>query len=85
MEDFQLVENMEDKVKQIIAETLHVPLDVVTLDLSIGDIKEWDSMGNIAIIAALEEKLNIEFPIDELFELTSVKALVEKIKLMTND
>lgn len=80
-----MLENMEEKVKRIIADTLHVPLETVTLDLSIGDIKEWDSMGNIAIIAALEEQLGIEFPIDELFELTSVKAFVDKIKLLQND
>lgn len=76
---------MEEKVERIIAETLHVPLETVTLDLSIGDIEEWDSMGNIAVIAALEEQMKVEFPIEELFELTSVKAFVDKIKLIKND
>ena len=51
--------SISSKIKEIIAETLHIPLESVTDDLSIGAIPQWDSMGNIAVIAALEEKLDI--------------------------
>lgn len=37
-------------------------------------------MGNMAIIAALEEQFEVEFPVEELFELTSVAAFVDMIK-----
>ncbi|KAA4957163.1 acyl carrier protein, partial [Bacteroides fragilis] len=52
----------------------------VTMNLFIGDVEEWDSMGNMAIIAALEEQFEVEFPVEELFELTSVAAFVDMIK-----
>ena len=67
------------KIKEIIAEALHIPLELVTDDLSIGGIPQWDSMGNIAVIAALEEKLNIEIPIEDLFDLNSVSSIVNEI------
>ena len=71
---------MKEKVKEIIAEALHVDKEVLTDDLSIGGIPEWDSVGNLTIISALEEGLDVEIPLDDLFDLTSIKALVEEIE-----
>lgn len=68
-----------EKIQAIIAETINVSPIVITESLSAGDIKEWDSMGNVAIIAAIEEKLGIEIPIEDLFELNSVETLVAEI------
>lgn len=53
---------------------------MITESLAIGDIEQWDSMGNMAIIAAIEEQLHIEFPLDDLFELNSVQALISEIE-----
>ena len=68
-----------EKVKNIIAETLNISEDVISETLAINDIPEWDSMGNMAIIAALEEKMGIEFPLEDLFELNSVDSIVAEI------
>jgi len=75
---------MNDKVVSLIAEVLRVPVEKVTPELSIGDIPEWSSMAQMGIISTLESRLNIEIPIDDLFDLTNVQALideVEKLKL----
>lgn len=69
-----------EKVRSIIAETINVPPEIVTDTLTIGDIEQWDSMGNMAIIAALEEKLGVEFPLEDLFELNSVQSIVAEIE-----
>lgn len=69
-----------EKIRGIIATTLNVAPEIITESLSIGDIEQWDSMGNMAIIAAIEAQMGIEFPIDDLFELNSVKALIDEIE-----
>lgn len=71
---------VSDKVKEIIARTLNVEISRISDSLSIGDIEQWDSMGNMAIIAALEENLGLEFPIEDLFELNSVGSIVAEIE-----
>lgn len=68
-----------DHIKLIIASSLGIDAQLITEDMAIGDVEQWDSMGNMAIIAALEEKLGIEFPIEDLFELSSVSAIVNEI------
>lgn len=75
---------METQVKQIIARVLNVSLDVITDDLSAGDIPEWDSVGNLAIISTIEQELDVEFPLEDLFDLTSVKTIVDEVKQLKN-
>lgn len=75
---------MEIQVKQIIARVLNVSLDVITDDLSAGDIPEWDSVGNLAIISTIEQELDVEFPLEDLFDLTSVKTIVDEVNQLKN-
>lgn len=75
---------MESHIKEIIARVLNVALDRITDDLSSGDIPEWDSVGNLAIISTLEQELELEFPLEDLFDLTSVKSIVEEVEKITN-
>ena len=75
---------MESRVKEIIARVLNVDLAVITDTLSSGDIPEWDSVGNLAIISTLEQELDVEFPLEDLFDLTSVKSIVEEVEKITN-
>ena len=75
---------METQVKQIIARVLNVSLDVITDDLSAGDIPEWDSIGNLAIISTIEQELDVEFPLEDLFDLTSVKTIVDEVNQLKN-
>lgn len=76
---------MDEQVKQIIANVLNVDLDVITDELSSGDIPEWDSVGNLAIISTLEQELGIEFPLEDLFDLNSVRALIDEVNKIKND
>ena len=75
---------MEVQVKDIIARVLNVDAAVVTDDLSSGDIPECDSVGNLAIISTIEQELGIEFPLEDLFDLTSVKSLIDEVNKLKN-
>lgn len=76
---------MDEQVIQIIANVLNVDLNVITAELSSGDIPEWDSVGNLAIISTLEQELGIEFPLEDLFDLNSVRALIDEVNKIKND
>ena len=75
---------IESRVKEIIARVLNVPLDRVTNELSSGDIPEWDSVGNLAIISTIEQEMEVEFPLEDLFDLTSVLSIVEEVNNLKN-
>lgn len=75
---------MESQVKEIIARVLNVDVSVVADELSSGDIPQWDSVGNLAIISTIEQELEIEFPLDVLFDLTSVRSIIDEVNRLTN-
>lgn len=75
---------MDAQVKQIIARVLNIEPSVITDNLSSGDIPEWDSVGNLAIISTIEQELQIEFPLEDLFDLTSVKSIVDEVNQLKN-
>lgn len=75
---------MEAQVKEIIARVLNVDAALITDDLSSGDIPEWDSVGNLAIISTIEQELELEFPLEDLFDLTSVKSLIDEVNKLKN-
>ena len=70
---------METQVKEIIARVLNVDLALITNELSSGDIPEWDSVGNLAIISTIEQELELEFPLEDLFDLTSVQSIIDEV------
>lgn len=76
---------MESRVKEIIARVLNVDLDCISDELSSGDIPEWDSVGNLAIISTLEQDLGVEFPLEDLFDLTSVRSIVDEVNKLIHD
>lgn len=66
-------------VREKIAEVLKVPAESLTNELSVGDIPQWSSMAQMSIITALQEEFNVEIPMEDLFDLTSVQSLVDEI------
>lgn len=75
----------KERIKEIIADTLGIDIERITDDLTAGDIEEWDSVGNLTIISTIEEELEVDIPIEDLYELNNIKAIVEEIIKLKNE
>ena len=49
-------------------------------DLKMGDVDEWDSLGNFNLILAVESQYKIQFNMDELENLNSVSGIQKAIE-----
>ena len=67
---------LQKEIIDLISGILNKPVDAMT---EMGAIQEWDSIRNVMILSALEEHFDILFPEDDIFDLTSVKAITEEI------
>lgn len=67
-------------VKELIAKSLNVSLDIIQDDLAIGDIAEWDSLGHMQIIAALESQMGIVLDIEQTLEIEDVEDILDAVK-----
>ena len=75
-----MTNDLDDKVKNIIAITLNVPADKVTSDLAIGDIPEWDSVANVRILQLLEETFDIEINVIDALDAEDVFDFTKLVK-----
>ena len=51
-------------------------------DLKMGDFEEWDSIGNFNLILAVEQKYKIQFDMENLDKIKSIKDIK---KFLEND
>lgn len=61
----------EDKYINSFVEALEIEKSVVKSNLEYNSITEWDSIGHMTLIAALEEKFDISFETDDIIDFSS--------------
>lgn len=71
---------MKDKVIEIIAKVLEVPVSEITLDTEIGEPEEWDSLRNVQIISSLEEHFSVKITQEMLVDIENVADIVDLIE-----
>ena len=71
---------MEDKVKEIIARVLHVPVEEIKNDTEIGELDEWDSLHNLTIFAELQKAFDVKITQDMLIDLENVADIIVLLK-----
>lgn len=67
-------------VAEVVALELKVAPETITAEMSVGDVPQWGSMAQMAIIVALQNKFGIKIPMEDLFDLTSVGDLVAEVE-----
>ena len=68
---------MNEEIRKFIADTLGVTIKEVTDEVEIGDLDSWDSIHQLMIISGLEDKYGIRYVEDDIFDMTSVGAIIE--------
>lgn len=61
-----------DKVKEIISKTFLIDINTITAEMTPDDIERWDSLGQLALIQAIEQEFKVTLEIDEIFEILKV-------------
>ena len=69
-----------ERVQEIIAEKLDLDPEDITMESSLDDDLEADSLDVIEIITALEDEFNITFQQEDLQEMEKVSDLVSYIE-----
>ena len=76
--------NTEERVIQIIAESIEVESNKIDEDTAIGDFPNWDSMGQLVILTSLEIEFNVKFDPEDIMDLEDVGDMISAIEGYTN-
>ena len=63
-------------VANLISQTLGITLEQITGEFSYGDAPEWDSLGHMNLMLALEEKYGIQVTADTITNLVSIPTII---------
>lgn len=64
-----------------IAEVMHVDASQLTENTAYGEFEKWDSLMHLQLVMAIEEKYDIEIPIDEI---AHIRTLYDFYKYVQN-
>ena len=72
--------DLEKKLKKILAKTFDCKIDRINSKLSFGDLDSWDSMNHYKMVSEIEKVFKINFSQDEIETLVSYKIILSTVK-----
>ncbi len=70
---------LSERVIKAVADILQVTRDKVDVEVGVGDLPEWDSLGHTRLIMGIEERFDIIIGVEDAIDLESVQDIVELI------
>jgi len=73
-------QDLTARVQVALSEALRVSPEQIASELAFGDLPQWDSMGHMEVMMALEAQFGIEINTDTIEQLTSIPAICSYIE-----
>jgi acyl carrier protein len=61
-----------DRLRECFSRSLGISLERVTDDLAYNTLKEWDSVGHMALVADIESEFDVMFDTDDILGMSTV-------------
>jgi acyl carrier protein len=70
---------IKDLVVEVTAQVFSLNKNIINESLKIGDRQEWDSLGQIKLFLALENKFKIKFSTQDIMQTDSIEKIIHKV------
>lgn len=67
------------KLRTVFADALDLDGEVDVENLKYREIEAWDSVGHMALVAAIEDEFDVEFDTDQVIDMSSFKVAVDMV------
>lgn len=61
----------------IAGQTFNIPADSITPQLSSDDVENWDSLGHLNLILALEQEFKVRFAPEQIQQMMSLESIIK--------
>lgn len=80
------VTTVNDRLKNLFVEVLELPEGVEVESLKYRDIAQWDSLGHMSLVAAIEDEFDVQLDTEQVIGMSSFKVAIDMLKdLGVND
>ncbi|HJP17143.1 MAG: hypothetical protein CMD96_06955 [Gammaproteobacteria bacterium] len=76
---------MTEKIIDLFSSVLDVKKEKITVETSMDDLPEWDSLAHISLVSAIEEEFKVSMSMDEITSMLSIKSAIEIISELSNN
>ena len=73
-------QTLTEQVCALLADALRVESGEITSDTQFGDLPQWDSMGHMEVMVALEKEYGVQITAESITELVSIALIVAHIE-----
>ena len=75
---------MEEKIRNAFVSAFAIDPSTFSLDFTPDEVRGWDSLGHLRLVAALQEQFQTEFEVDEVMQMEDVRKIIEVISKKLN-
>ncbi|MFD1147622.1 acyl carrier protein [Saccharothrix hoggarensis] len=73
---------LNDRLRDTFVEALGLDGDVDVENLKYREIDQWDSVGHMALVAAIEDEFDVQFDTDQVIDMSSFKVAADMLRGM---
>ncbi|WP_116049079.1 acyl carrier protein [Amycolatopsis palatopharyngis] len=71
---------IRERLRGVFLEALDLDGDVDVEALKYREIESWDSVGHMALVAAIEDEFDVQFDTDQVIDMSSFGVAVDMLK-----
>lgn len=71
---------MEDAIK-LVADALSMEPTILTLDIGIGEVPQWTSLGHLEIVNAIEKEIGKQLTVHQILSINKIKDIENLLNL----
>ena len=71
---------LNDRLRDVFVEALMLDDGVDVENLKYRDIEAWDSVGHMALVAAIEDEFDVQFETDQVIDMSSFKVALDMLR-----
>ncbi|CCH27478.1 acyl carrier protein [Actinosynnema sp. NPDC047251] len=72
--------SIDDRLRTVFVDALQLDDDVDVENLKYRDIDAWDSVGHMALVAAIEDEFDVQFETEQVIDLSSFKVAGDMLR-----
>lgn len=76
---------LPDRLAGVFRETLELGPDVDVQELKYRDIEQWDSLGHMSLVAAIEDEFGVQLDTEQVIDMSSFKVALDMLRAMGVD
>ncbi|MEU8262552.1 acyl carrier protein [Micromonospora sp. NPDC048999] len=72
--------NLNDRLRTVFVDALELPAGTDVENLKYRDIEQWDSLGHMTLVAAIEDEFDVQLETDQVIDMSSFKVALDMLR-----